>query len=291
MNTAIQTSTVTVAGPAVPAVTVTANVVVTTTVTACASTSTAYSYTGAFSCGVNKPTAITSGQITCTSPAPAGETNDRLRIEGGNGEGTIFEDCISSGPRLIATPSGGTHQCDGTNDNANPSPGGTATTQLDEAAREAGFPYEGTYSNQFQDFFITSISATTQNSNQFWGLLQDLAFTPVGGCQAEIVPGGSQETLWAFDAFNANTFLSISPEYSVVSSSTRTVQITVSGNDGSGGAPSPYAGATVLGGTVSNANGQVTIAVPTTPGCYQYKATAPGAIRSNAFYLTVLPSP
>ena len=286
-----RTTTVTVTAAAVKPVTTTATALyhVSTTVTSCTSYSTSTVYSGQVSCGVASPTLSASGQITCTSPAPPGETNGRLRIEGDT-EGTIFEDCISSGPSQITTPSGGTHECDGTNDDANPNPGATCTTQLNSAAALDSFPYDGTYSDSFQDYFITSIDQTTQTSTEFWGLLQDRAFTPVGGCQQEIAPGGTQETLWAFNAFNVQSFLSISPEYEVVSAGTKTVQVTVSGTDGSGSPESPFAGASIQEGGqgVSNAQGAISISVPSTPGCYQYKATANSAIRSNAFYLTVL---
>lgn len=286
-----QTISIPVTGAAPEPTTSTSIVSGSTTISLCESYSTQYVYSGSFSCGIANPTiASASGQITCTSPAPAGETNGRLRIEGGN-EGTVFEDCVSSGPEQVTTPSGGTHECDGTNNNANPNPGATCTTQLLQAAEQYGFPFDGTYASQFQDFFITSIDSTSQTDSQFWGLLQDESFTPSGGCQEEIAPGGTQETLWAFDAFNANAFLSVTPEYMVVTARTETVQVFVSSNDGNG-YWSPYRGATIEGGGVgvSSVTGSVSIVVPSTSGCYQYKATAPGAIRSNAFYLTVLPA-
>lgn len=159
-------------------------------------------------CGMPVST-YTSGSIVCANTAPSPQaTNARFRIEGNDGEGTIFEGCIASGPRSVTTPSGGTHLCDGTNNNANPAPGGTLTTQIDEAARQFGFDYDGSYSNQFQDFFITRISQTAQTSNQFWGVLINEQFTPTGGCQSQFRNG--DRGLWAFDAFNANAFLVVS---------------------------------------------------------------------------------
>ena len=292
-KTATQTVTVSVTASTLAPVTTTSTYKASsdTTTTVCTQSTTTYVYTGQASCGIASPTiASTSGQISCTAPAPAGQTNGLLRVEGGD-EGTIFEGCISSGPTIVTTPSGGAHQCDGTNDNSNPSPGATCTTQLQSAAQRNGFGFDGTYSQDFQDYFITSIDATTQTSSQFFGLLQDRVFTAVGGCQQEIAPGGTQETLWAFDAFNANAFLSVAPDYRVVTSDTRTVQITVTGDDGKGGS-APYGGAAVAGGGIgtSAADGTISITVPTAPGCYQYKATAANALRSNAFYLTVLPA-
>jgi hypothetical protein len=159
-------------------------------------------------CGVPVST-YTSGSITCANTASApSATNARLRIEGNNDEGTLFEGCIASTPRSITTPSGGTHKCDGTNLNANPSPGATLSTQMDEAAREFGFDYDGTWDDQFQDFFITRIGRTSQTSTQFWGLLDNEVFTPTGGCQSLSQAG--HRGLWAFDAFNARAFLTVS---------------------------------------------------------------------------------
>jgi hypothetical protein len=159
-------------------------------------------------CGAPVAT-YTSGSISCTSPASPEETNGRFRIEGTDSEGTIFEGCIISRPETVTTPSGGSHLCDGTNNNANPSPGATLTTQINDAANLVGdFDFDGTYSSQFQDFFITRIGQSSQTSSQFWGLLVDRVFTPAGGCQTQVEPG--KEGLWAYDAFNKNAFLKVS---------------------------------------------------------------------------------
>ena len=152
--------------------------------------------------------AYTSGSISCTSPASPEKTNGRFRIEGADSEGTIFEGCIISGPETVTTPSGGSHLCDGTNNNANPSPGATLTTQINDAANLFGFSFDGTYSSQFQDFFITRIGQSSQTNNQFWGVLVDRIYTPTGGCQYQVQPG--LEGLWAYDAFNKNVFLKVS---------------------------------------------------------------------------------
>jgi hypothetical protein len=146
--------------------------------------------------------------VTCPNTVATPSSNALLRIEGNDSEGTIFEGCIVSGPRDITTPSGGTHLCDGTNGGTNASPGTTPTTELDAAAVLTGFTYDGTYSTQFQDYFITKIGQSDQTSTQFWGLLRNEQFTPVGGCQQEVVQ--TDRTLWAFDAFNKNYFLKVS---------------------------------------------------------------------------------
>jgi len=92
-------------------------------------------------CGVPVSTYTIGAKITCSGTgATPQETVARFRIEGGS-VGTIYEGCIAAGPKDITTPSGGTHKCDGTNNNANPSPGGTMNTALDAAATGMGTIY------------------------------------------------------------------------------------------------------------------------------------------------------
>jgi len=211
-----------------------------------------------------------------------------LRIEGP--ETTIFEDFIVSGPRSITTASGGTHICDGTNLNANPTPGGTLTTAMDQAAQDLGFTYDGTYSSEFEDYFIQSIAGVTQTLTQFWGILSNYQFTPTGGCQFQAQRG--DVVLWAFDAFNAVAFLhaSSSPTISYPDTSSYPITVIVGTPhtlyvlDGS--TNSPIAGA-LIANQITNASGMVVI-TPTVPGTYSYKATKSGTIRSNYVTLVVV---
>ena len=211
----------------------------------------------------------------CTSPVC--RTFD-LRIEGA--EGTVYEGPIRSGPRMITTPSGGTHQCDGTNNGANPNPGATGTTGIDSSASLCGFTFDGTYSNQFQDYFITRIGASDSNdgSNRYWGILDNYQFTPTGGCQYEIYPGTS--ILWAYDAFNKNNFLKVDPP---------TAQVAVGGSatftviDGMSGRP---VGGATFNGAVSDSNGVVQLTFPSA-GTFRYKAERSDSIRSNGVIITV----
>nr|POE63109.1 hypothetical protein CFP56_04012 [Quercus suber] len=246
-------------------------------------TTTTYPGGAGLTCGVPVSVYTTGGSITCASAASPSQTNARFRIEGGSSEGTIFDGpCIAAGPETITTPSGGSHLCDGTNGGANPAPGGTLTTAIDAAGDQNGFGFDGTYTNSFQDFFIQTIGNTAQTNNQYWGVLRQLTFTSRGGCQEYNSPG---EGLWAFDAFNANAFLALSSEYAVVAPG-QSVTLQVLQTDGNGAALSPAAGASFAEQT-TDANGNVAFTAPTTPGCYQYKATRNGSIRSSAFYLTV----
>lgn len=173
----------------------------------CTSTVTVGNGPATKTCGV-PVTAYTSGSVSCPNNAPAGQSNQYFRIEGNDAVGTIFEGCIVAGPRSITTPSGGTHLCDGTQNNANPNPITTPTDMIDAAGRLIGFDFDGTYNTQFQDFFITRISTVAQTSNAFWGILDNYQFTPTGGCQYGAFPGS--RILWAYDAFSRNAFLKVS---------------------------------------------------------------------------------
>ncbi|KAH8163950.1 hypothetical protein CIB48_g4295 [Xylaria polymorpha] len=237
------------------------------------------------SCGISfttYPTASVSGSVTCASTVASPSSNARLRIEGDDAEGTIFEDCIIAGPREITTPSsGGAHLCDGTNNGAHDTPGTVPTTQLDAAAAAAGFGYDGDWYADFDDLLITRVAASTQTDAQFWGVLVNGAYVPTGGCQFEV--GTGDETLFAFDAFNKDAFLKVEPEFAVAEAGKGVVRVTVT-DAVTGDAQAGVA----FGGGVTDANGSVTIPIPHNPGCYRFKATRPGALRSNAFYLTVV---
>jgi hypothetical protein len=156
-----------------------------------------------------------------------------LRIEGASNH-TIFEAPILTRGHNVTTASGGNHHCDGTNLNANPTPGATCTSALDDAAHLAHFTFDGyvasvnsissdikasslacsTFDTEFDDFFITRIAGSAETATQFWGLLLNFQFTPVGGCQQEVK--FKDEVLWAFDAFNAAHFLKLSSPSNVI---------------------------------------------------------------------------
>jgi len=194
-----------------------------------------------------------------------------LRVEGATK--TIFDATVVTRGHNVTTPSGGNHHCDGTNNGENPLPGPTCTRALDDASKLAQFSFDGTFSTAFDDFFITSIGGDTQTSTEFWGILLNFEFTPVGGCQQEVKH--NDQILWAFDAFNANAFLELSgPVTTPVN--TPVVLTVIDGQTGS-----PVAGATVDGGT-TDSSGHVSVTF-THPGLQRLKATKPNAIRSREF--------
>ena len=81
------------------------------------------------------------GLVLSTVLAQNEPTLVNLRIEGP--DTTIFEGSILTRGHNVTTVSGGTHHCDGTNNNANPLPGPTCTSALDDASKKAHFPFDG----------------------------------------------------------------------------------------------------------------------------------------------------
>ncbi|PSK46023.1 hypothetical protein B9Z65_4991 [Elsinoe australis] len=272
-NTATATTTVTATTVAVVSVTATAYTTITTTT--CTSTTTPTVTLVACGGFTSVPTSSTTAQISCTPAAAATAVNAIHRIEASDNEGTLFEGCITTVPRTLTTPSGGTHQC-GT--------GVTISGQMATAADNNGFTYDGTWSGSFNDYFITRIGNSAQTGNQYWGVLRNEVFTTSGGCGAGVQAGDRSQ--WIFDAFNKNTLLTVSPEYAAATAGQGSVTVTVRGQSPNGGGSNAFAGAAMAGQT-SAADGTVTIPIPRQAGCYQYKATANGAVRSNAFYLAV----
>lgn len=178
----------------------------------------------------------------------------------------------------MTTPSGGTHQCDSTNDGANPAPNDTPTRDLATASSTCGFGFDGTFDTTFDDYFITSIGGSAQTSTQFWGLLRNFQFTPSGGCQTAVAAG--DDVLWAFDAFNKVYFLK-----ATVSAAETTLgsPVTVTVTDGSSGVAVPGA---QIGNVVTDANGKAVLLF-TKKGAFSLKASRSDSIRSNAVIVTV----
>lgn len=225
--------------------------------------------------GVAVPTEV--GASAHAANAPQQGTVVRLRVEGATH--TIFEAPVFTAPHDVTTASAGTRRCDGTNNNANQNPGPTATGALDDGARAGGFTWDGTYSAEFDDIFITRIAGDTQTNTQFWGILLNGRFTDVGGCQQQVRLG--DEVLFAFDAFNkSHTLKLVGPAVTRVGQPT---QYHVTGVQ----TRTPIAGASVNGST-TDANGEVSLTF-STPGVAKVKADRADSIRSNAVATAVAP--
>lgn len=219
--------------------------------------------------------------LSLTSVASAKPTIVNVRVEGATH--TIFEAPVVTNGHAVTTSSGGTHVCDGTNNGANATAGPTATAALDDAAAAGAFTWDGSFSKTFDDYFITRIGSDAQTSSQFWGILLNYQFTPVGGCQQRVHFG--DEVLFAFDAFSKQHFLKLSGPHVAHAGQPTTVTAT----DGQNG--QPIAGATVgpidnTGSATTDANGKAQVTFRS-PGIKRLKAERADSIRSNALRVVV----
>jgi len=117
-----------------------------------------------------------------------------LRVQGSTGP--LFSGLVTTSAHLVTTASGGTHECDGTNNNANATPGPTVTGTLDDAAIQNNITWDAIWSDQFDDFFITRIAAETNTNRNFWQYWINGRYGRVGGCQQQVHSG--DVVVWAF---------------------------------------------------------------------------------------------
>lgn len=210
------------------------------------------------------------------------KTEVYVRIEGATT--TLFEGKVPTQGHDVTSASGGTHHCDGTNNGQNPVPGPTCTSALADVAALSGvFSWDGTWDSNFDDFFVTRIGGTSQTSSQFWGLLLNWQFTPVGGCQQQVAAGDT--ILWAFDAFSKTYFLKLDGPASAKVGVPVQVRVT----DGSSGVS--ISGASITGSgasliSASDNNGYATVTF-TSAGTRKIKAQRSDSLRSNALAVTV----
>lgn len=187
----------------------------------------------------------------------------------------------------MTTPSGGTHNCDGTNNGANAKPGNTPTDALATASKSAHFPFDGTFESGFDDFLISSIGPDTQTATEFWDLLVNYKFTPTSGCQVETAT--NDQVLWAFSPLVVLHFLKLDgPNNTGTVNRNQAFVLTVT--DGTTG--QLVAGATVKivdggsGSATTDGSGHATFTLGR--GKYTFKASAPSSIRSNAQKVEVI---
>jgi hypothetical protein len=237
------------------------------------------------------------GAMALPSLALAAPVTVNVRIEGASQ--TLFEGPLTTYPHDVQTPSGGKHACDGTNNGANPTPGGNFLTSLTDAAASEGFTYDGTFDSAFDDYFISRIGPDSQTATQFWGTLDNFQFTPLSDCEQEVTPG--KEVLWAYNAFNVNHFLKLSAPATTVAPNQDLIVTVVDGSNGQA-----MSGATVAPVTTDPADGFETVdtgdpaAVTTdgsgsatlswsTPGWKRVKAVQASSLRSNRLDICVTP--
>lgn len=214
--------------------------------------------------------------------AAAAPVSVNLRVEGANK--TIFDGPVTTDGHAVTTASsGGAQTCDGTNAGAYPSPVPVATAALDDAARLNSFTWDGTYSTQFFDFFVSRIGDETADPNsEFWSLYIDRQSASVGGCQQRVA--GGQEVLWARISF-LGTDPVVPLELRGPGSARTGEPVNMLVVDGDTGAP--QAAATV-NGTPTGSDGIATLTFAD-KGIYRLKAERPGEVRSNTVVLCVDP--
>ena len=219
--------------------------------------------------------------VACALSAPAAQAapaSVQLRIEGRNT--TIYEGPVTTDGKVVRPEPGEDHGCDGTNNGANPQPGPTPITALDDATRLGGYTWAGTWFPSFEDYQVDRIGPDAVTSSEFWGQYVNSEASQVGGCQ-EIVRTGD-EALWAFDAFSKQHVLRLTGPTSATTGRPLGVRVT----DGANGAP--LAGAAV-GGRLTGADGRATLTLDQ-EGIYRLKATRADSVRSNGLVLCVDPS-
>jgi hypothetical protein len=212
--------------------------------------------------------------LTCGA-ASAAPTTVQLRVEGASA--TLFEGPVTTDAKTI-TKGGNTVVCDGTVNGANPTPGPTATTALDDGALQAGVTWDATFFAP--DLFLTRFGAEQSSA---WGLAVNYTSALVGGCQLQVHAG--DDVLWAADAFGGppdykeKTMLRLDGPARAVAGAPANVRVT------DGTTHAPVGGATV-GGTLTGADGTAAVTLAT-PGLAHLKAEAPDSIRSNALTVCV----
>jgi hypothetical protein len=203
--------------------------------------------------------------------ASAAPTTVQLRIEGS--AATLFEGPVTTDGHAI-DKGDGPHPCDGTNGNANPTPGPTMTSALDDWSRSGGLPWGGTWFS-FGDFAIDRIGpdAAQLPTGPFWGYALNFVSSQVGGCQQRV--NDQDEVLFAYDYFSKLHLLRlVGPARAVTG---QPFQVTVT--DGQTG--SPIDGATVTGAAgPADAAGHATVTLGT-PGVGSLKAERRDSVRSN----------
>ena len=148
--------------------------------------------------------------------AQATPSEVNIRVEGKTEtlfEGPIFTDGHNvRGLTDDDAPAWG-RRCDGLNNNANPTPGPTATAASVDAMAIIGEGFDGDWygAESFDDYFITQWGPERQDVGEgdYWGLVVNNVFTAVGGCQYQANAG--DEVLWIYDAFDGRPQLVLYP--------------------------------------------------------------------------------
>jgi hypothetical protein len=200
----------------------------------------------------------------------------QLRVEGGSS--TIYEGPVTTDGKMI-DKGDSPHPCDGTNLGANPSPGPTMTSALDDGSIAGGFTWDGSWFPGFEDFLIDRIGPDASDfvAFKFWGTALNFQPLSVGGCQQQVTAG--DEVLFTYDFFSKLHLLKLTGPAKAATGQAVNVTVT-DGQDGS-----KIAGASV-GGTLTGADGTAALSFDS-PGLKRLKAERADSVRSNAVAVCV----
>jgi hypothetical protein len=211
------------------------------------------------------------------SAASAAPVTVNLRVEGITH--TLYEGQVSTDEHAVSTASDAntSRTCNGTGA-GNPA-GPTATTALDDAAKQQGFTWDGTWNAMFSDYNYTSIGPDTIDpSTHYWSLWRNWQFASFGGCGQPVSSG--DDIVWAYADFNVTSLLRLTGPTSATTGQPFTVHVADQDK-------AAQAGATV-GGSTTNASGDASVTYANA-GIYRLKAEKTGLIRSNALAVCVDP--
>jgi hypothetical protein len=214
-----------------------------------------------------------SAVLAVAAPSFAAPVTVNLRVEGSSQ--TFYEGPVTTDAKTLSKD--GTHPCDGTNGGANPSPGPTMTSALDDGLNAVGVPWTATWYDSSNDFFVDSIGSDANDPNPpytYWGYFLNGVSSSVGGCQQQVHTGDN--VLYTFSVYGTHLLELTAPSRAATGES---FQVTVQDNDGNG-TRTPAVGASVAG-TTADASGHATVSFAD-PGNHTFKATKSGTVRSNA---------
>jgi hypothetical protein len=223
--------------------------------------------------------------LAAAAPALAAPITLNVRVEGPSS--TIFEGPVTTDVHQVNAPDSSTgvvapRDCDGVHNGspANPngyaSPAPTATSTLDDAAKQNGFTWDGTWYASLGDILVNNIGPEPPASGTYWTFFDNWKSDPNNGGCADQVRGGD-DLVWATWDFSG-PFLQLTGTPTRVATGDM-FTVTVYNQDGSGHA-TPASGASV-GGQTTDAQGHASF-VYGSPGSYVLKASHAGAVRSNA---------
>jgi len=220
--------------------------------------------------------------LLLAAPAAADPVTVQLRIEGATR--TIFEGPVTTDVRPFRfTGEAESHTCDGTAATGGTSAAAVPTrgAVIAHAAETAPFDIAGTWHPQFGASF-TSIDgesvAFDPATSRFLGEYENGAFASLGACADGVQQG--DDVLFAYGD-GSETLLALSGPADADPGDTVTLRVV----DAASGAP--VAGATVAG-VQTGADGTASVGPLAETAHSDFKATRPGAIRSNRLRVCVL---